>query len=157
MLMSYAKGMPIHAARLARTDAGLAVTLRVSVMRLSRRLRNEQSRDDALTPNQLAVLGTVWRRGPMTIGDLAEAEKVQPPSMTRIVKGLCDNGLLARSHDDSDGRRVVVSLTGHADDVLTDMRRRKEAWLNQRLRELAPAERQVLRDAAPILERISQA
>ena len=156
-LMSYAKDMPTHAAQLARTEAGLASTLRVSVMRLSRRLRHEQGGQDFLTPNQLAVLGTLWRRGPSTVGELADAEKVQPPSMTRTVKCLADNGLVARTQHENDGRVVVVSLTDKANAVLIDSRRRKEAWLNHRLRELTPAERQTLRDAAPILERISQA
>ena len=90
--MSYAKDMPT-AARLARTDAGLASTLRVSLMRLSRRLRNERDAADDLTPTHLAVLGTLTRRGKLTIGELAAAEKVQPPSMTRTVNALCDKGL----------------------------------------------------------------
>jgi DNA-binding MarR family transcriptional regulator len=106
--------MPTRAAQLARTDAGLASTLRVSLMRLSRRLRNEQGAGEFLTPNQLAVLGTLWRRGPLTLGDLASAEKVQPPSMTRTVKCLADKGLLQRSADETDGRVVVVSLTDTA-------------------------------------------
>ena len=155
--MSYATDMPVHAARLARTDAGLASTLRVSIMRLSRRLRNERDAAEDLSPNHLAVLGTLWRQGPLTIGDLAAAERVQPPSMTRTVHGLFEKGLLARAPHPTDRRAVVVSLTPAADAVLAESRLRKEAWLNHQLRDLTPAERQILRDAAPILERISQA
>ncbi len=149
--------MPDYTAQLARTDAGLASTLRVSVMRLSRRLRNERDPRDDLSASQLAVLGTLWRQGPLTIGDLAAAEKVQPPSMTRTVTCLCDKGLLSRGAHDTDKRLVVVSLTEAAAAVIAESRRRKEAWLDQRLRELSAAERQVLRDAAPILERLSHA
>jgi DNA-binding MarR family transcriptional regulator len=93
----------------------------------------------------------------MTVGELAGAEKVQPPSMTRTVTCLVDRGLVRRDPHPTDGRQVLVALTARAVDVIADSRRRKEAWLNQRLRELTPAERQILRDAAPIIERISHA
>lgn len=93
----------------------------------------------------------------MTIGELAGAEKVQPPSMTRIVNCLADKGLLERRPHPRDKRLVVVSLTDAAKSVISESRRRKEAWLNQRLSELTAAERQILRDAAPVLERLSQA
>jgi DNA-binding MarR family transcriptional regulator len=149
--------MPIHTAQVARTDAGLASTLRVSVMRLSRRLRNERDASYDLSASQLAVLGTLWRLGPLSIGDLAAAEKVQPPSMTRTVTCLCEKGLLRRDADSADKRLVVVSLTEAADAVLAESRRRKEAWLNRELHELTPTERRILREAAPILERLSRA
>jgi DNA-binding MarR family transcriptional regulator len=126
-------------------------------MRLSRRLRNERDASDDLSANQLAVLGTLSRHAAMTIGELAAAEKVQPPSMTRTVTTLCDKGLVQRTPRDSDRRVVVVSLTESAQAVIDESRRRKEAWLNCRLRELTPADRQTLREAAPILERLSQA
>ncbi len=149
--------MPLETAKLARTDAGLASVLRISVMRLSRRLRNERDPRDDLTASQLAVLGTLSRNGSMTIGDLAAAERVQPPSMTRTVGSLTDKGLVARSTHATDGRVVVVSLTEAAESVLAEVRRRKEAWLSRRLAELSAAERQLLREAAPILERLSRA
>lgn len=149
--------MPIPAEQIARTDAGLASTLRISVMRLSRRLRNERDASYDLSAGQLAVLGTLWRRGPLSIGDLAAAEKVQPPSMTRTVTCLCERGLLRRDPHAADKRLVVVSLTEAADAVLAESRRRKDAWLTRRLHELTAAERQALREAAPILERLSQA
>ncbi len=149
--------MPTHVAQIARTDAGLASTLRVSVMRLARRLRNEREAEDDLTPNQLAVLGTLSLCGAMTIGDLAGAEKVQPPSMTRIVSCLVDKSLLQRRPHPGDKRVVVVSLTDEARAVIAESRRRKDAWLNQRLSELTASERRILRDAAPLLERLSQA
>ncbi|MBA3233842.1 MAG: MarR family transcriptional regulator [Propionibacteriales bacterium] len=149
--------MPVDVTNIARTDAGLASALRVSLMRLSRRLRNERDASDDLTDSHLAVLGTLWRRGPQTIGELAALEKVQPPSMTRIVNGLCERHLVARTHHVDDKRVVVVSLTSTAEMVIMRSRRRKEAWLSLRLKELTPDERQILRDAAPILERLSQA
>ncbi len=149
--------VPRTAGRTPRTDAALAVDLRVSLMRLSRRLRNERDASQDLSANQLAVLGTLSRCGPLNIGDLAAAERVQPPSMTRTVNALCDKGLLQRDAHATDKRSVVVSLTDEALDVIAESRRRKEAWLHLRLRELSPAERQTLRDAAPILDQLSQA
>lgn len=149
--------MPTDVAKIARTDAGLATALRVSVMRLSRRLRNERDETQELTANQLAVLGMLSRHGTMTVGELAAAEKVQPPSMTRTVTCLADKGLVRRDQHPIDRRQVLVALTSLADEVIADSRRRKEAWLNQRLRELTPAERRILRDAVPIIERLSHA
>jgi DNA-binding MarR family transcriptional regulator len=150
--------VPEHVAKLARTDAGLASSLRVSVMRLARRLRNERDpAADDLSVHHLAVLATLWRNGEMSIGDLAAVEKVQPPSMTRTVNALADRGLVARRPRPDDKRIVVIGLTEDALKVLDASRRRKEAWLNRQLAVLTPAERQVLRDAAPILDRLSHA
>jgi|SRR5690349_5335321 DNA-binding MarR family transcriptional regulator len=149
--------MPADVMKLARTDAGLASALRISVMRLSRRLRNERDASDDLTANQLAVLGTLFREGPLTVGDLAAAEKVQPPSMTRTVSCLADKQLINRDPHPTDKRVVVVSLNDAGQAVIIESRRRKEAWLNHRLKELSAAERQILRDAAPIIERLSHA
>jgi DNA-binding MarR family transcriptional regulator len=150
------RSVPTHTARIARTDAGLASSLRLSVMRLSRRLRNERDAEDDLTPTHLSVLGVLWRRGETTIGELAAAEKVQPPSMTRTVNGLSALGLVVRSPHAQDRRVVVVALTQAGHDMIAESRRRKDAWLNHRLKELTQDERQILRDAAPILERLSQ-
>jgi DNA-binding MarR family transcriptional regulator len=131
--------------------------LRLSVMRLSRRLRNERDPAADLTPTHLSVLGILGRHGEMTIGELAAAEKVQPPSMTRTVNGLCGLGLVLRAPHPQDRRVVVVDLTGAGHEMIAESQRRKDAWLNHRLRELSPEERQILRDAVPILERLSQA
>jgi DNA-binding MarR family transcriptional regulator len=141
----------------ARGDTRLATTLRVSVMRLSRRLRNERDVDDDLSATQLGVLGTLHRRGMMTTGELAAAERVQPPSMTRTVNGLCERGLVRRAAHESDGRVVMLTLTEEAETLLAEARRRKDEWLSRQLRLLTTAERQILRDAAPVLERLSQA
>lgn len=149
--------MPDVVAQLARTDAGLANALNVSILRLARRLRHARDAGDDLTPTHLAVLGTLSRRGDLTIGELAAAEKVRPPSMTKVVNALCDKGMVLRRPHADDKRLVVVELTDAARSVIDESRRRKEAWLHQRLSELTPSERRTLRDAAPILERLSHA
>jgi DNA-binding MarR family transcriptional regulator len=149
--------MPVIDIPMSRTNAGLASALRVSVMRLSRRLRNEREAADDLSVNQIAVLFTLGRSGPLTIGDLAAEEKVQPPSMTRTVNSLLERGFVKRDAHEKDRRVVVISLTSEGNSVIEESRRRKEVWLAQRLVELTPAQRQILRDAAPILEMLSRA
>jgi DNA-binding MarR family transcriptional regulator len=149
--------MPVIDVAMSRTNAGLASALRVSVMRLSRRLRNERDASDDLSFNQIAVLFTLARLGALTIGDLAAEEKVQPPSMTRTVNSLLDKHLVQRDAHETDRRVVVVSLTDEGVSVIEESRRRKEVWLHQRLVELTPAQRQILREAAPILEMLARA
>ena len=135
--------------------AELASTLRVSIMRLSRRLRAERDAD-GLSLSQMATLGTLDRHGPLTPRDLAEHEKVQPPSMTRILAGLEERGLIVRTRHSTDGRAHLVSLTDAARELIKEDRRRRDAWLARRLAELSQHEREVLRSAAAIIDRIAQ-
>ena len=137
-----------------RADADLASSLRLSVMRLARRLRLEKS-SDALSMNQLATLGTLNRCGEMTVGELARIERVKPPSMTRTVNSLAEAGLVTRRPHPTDGRQVVVDITPAARQVLDADRRRRDAWLAQRLAALAPEQRARLRDVAPLLEELA--
>jgi DNA-binding MarR family transcriptional regulator len=150
--MSYANHMAVS----ARTDAGLASTLRIAVMRLARRLRSERS-DDSLTLSQMATLGTIERHGPLTLSELAAHEKVQPPSMSRIVAALEQLGLVVRTPHPTDGRQVLIALTQQARDRIREDRRRRDAWLALRLRDLTPEERETLRDAAEVLEKLTRA
>ncbi len=151
--MTYAKDMPDHVAKLARTDIGLAQALAASVVRLNRRLRQQRHSD--LTPNQAAVLGALRRQGAMTPSALADVEQVKPPTMTRIVTCLADMGYVTRSAHPTDGRQIVVAISDDGEEWLAAERKRRDIWLAKRLRELEPADREVLRDAAVILERLS--
>jgi DNA-binding MarR family transcriptional regulator len=139
-----------------RSDAALARSVRNSVLRLARRMRSERASTD-LSLSQLAVLGTLSRRGPLTIGDLAAVERVQPPSMTRMVNYLSDLDLVRREPHETDRRQVVIHLSAKAEDVLAEDRKRKDAWLARRLKDLTPEERRLLRQVAPILERLAHA
>lgn len=143
--------------KIARTDAGLAAALRVSVARLTRRLRSERDPHNELSVGQLCVLGALLRNGECSIGELAAQERVQPPSMTRTVHCLEDAGYVVRRPHETDRRQVVIALAEKGRSTLTADRRRRDAWLARRLRELTPEERSVLRQAAPILERLAQA
>ena len=139
----------------SRTDAGLASELRASVMRLRRRLAVERHPDNDLSIGQMVVLGLLLRDGDQSIGDLARAERVQPPSMTRTVTCLEAGGHVVRRPHESDGRQVVVSLTDTGREAILVDRSRREAWLAERLRDLTPDERAVLRAAAPLMARLA--
>jgi DNA-binding MarR family transcriptional regulator len=142
--------------KVSRTDSGLASSLRVSVARLGRRLRTEHGdAAPAVSAGWVAVLGVLYREGDRTPGQLAQHERVQPPSMTRTVSCMEAEGLVERHPHPTDGRQVVVRLSERGREVLLADRRRRDAWLNRRLRELTPEERSVLRQAAPILEKLS--
>jgi DNA-binding MarR family transcriptional regulator len=137
-----------------RTDAGLAGALASSIVRLSRRLRTERHSD--LTPNQLSTLGTMRRQGALTLSALAAHERVQPPSMNRTVNCLDDMGLIRREPHPTDRRQVLLHISETGDRILDAERRRRDAWLAQRLSELSAEDRDVLRAATVILERLAQ-
>src|SRR3954453_17463964 len=135
--MSYANDMPT-VEKVARTDAGLASELRVSVMRLRRRLANERDPANDLSIATMAVLGSLFRHGDLTVGELAALERVQPPSMTRKVNSL-----------EAGGRVVMVGLTELGRARVVADRRRRDEWLARQLRDLTSEERDALRAAAP--------
>jgi DNA-binding MarR family transcriptional regulator len=155
--MSYANDMPTVQTA-ARTDAGLASELRLSVMRLRRRLSNERHPDNPLSMGAMAVLGCLFRNGDLTVGELAAHERIQPPSMTRIVSALEEGGYVVRRAHATDGRQVVVELSEQGRTTLLADRARRDAWLARRMRDdLTADERDTLRRAAPLLERLASA
>ena len=143
-----------------QSDAGLATAMRISVTRLARRLRVERlglgGTETVLSDIQLAALAALERHDSMTPGELAEHEKVQPPSMTRVIAVLTERELVAKSPHPTDRRQVILTVTEEGRAVVHRVRRRKDAWLDQRLAELTVAERATLRAAVPILEKLSQ-
>src|SRR5690349_10316707 len=143
-----------------RTDAGLATALRISVSRLARRLRAQRATagltEAVLSETQLAALSALEVHPAMTPGELADHEKVQPPSMTRVIAVLEERNLVLRSPHPTDRRQVILTVTEEGRAVVQRVRRRKDAWLDRRLAELTDAERATLRAAVPILEKLSQ-
>jgi DNA-binding MarR family transcriptional regulator len=123
-------------------------------MRLSRRLRSQRV-NTTVTLTHLAALSTLQRHGPMSPGELAGYERVQPPSMTRVVVALENMGLVTRTPHPTDGRQVIIDLTPAAEDLLGDEARAREAWLTGRLQELEPEERATLREAASIMDKLA--
>jgi DNA-binding MarR family transcriptional regulator len=134
--------------------AALAHDLRLAVMRLSRRLRNQRV-DTSVTLTHLAALSTLKRHGPMSPGELAAHERVQPPSMTRVVVALEGMGLVTRTPHPTDGRQVIIDLTPAAEELLSAEARAREAWLTGQLQQLAHEERATLREAAVIMDKLA--
>ena len=139
----------------AQADEELAARLRLSATRLARRLRQEA--DAGLTPSQLSALAVIEREGPLTLGALADQEKVAPPSITKVVAKLESIGLVARAVAPGDRRFVRVALTAAGRALLEDSRRRKTAWLTGRIRELGPGEREQLAAALDVLDALVSA
>ena len=137
-------------------DVALVHEVRIAVLRLARRLRVEGS-DETLTLTQVATLATLERHGPMTAGQLASQEHVQPPSMTRVIAALAAEGLLTRTPHPTDGRQCVVAISPAGATRLTALRRRREAWLAQQLRTVPAEDRAALRAALPVCEALAQA
>ncbi|GAA4288117.1 MarR family transcriptional regulator [Georgenia daeguensis] len=130
----------------------LATNLRIAVLRLSRRLRTESTLE--VTEAQHSVLSALYHLGPMTAGKLAEHDHVQRPSMTRTIASLEERGLVTRGSDPADRRCVVVTTTDAGNELVKEIKRRRNAWLDKRLAKLTPAERQVVGEAATILRRM---
>jgi DNA-binding MarR family transcriptional regulator len=128
--------------------------MRLAVMRLSRRLRQQSVGD--ITQSQLSALATVERSGALSLGELAEIERVAPPSMTRIAARLEERGLLARTADVTDRRIARVAITTEGRDLLEETRTRRDAYLATRLAAMSPEEHEVLVRALPLLERLAR-
>ena len=136
----------------APADARLAAGLRLVVMRLARRLRQQSEGD--VTPSQLSALSSVDRLGPLTLGELAAAEQVQPPSMTKIVGGLERHGFVIREPDAKDRRVARVRISDEGRRFVARSRTRKTAYLAARLSEFDAEERALIERALPLLERL---
>ena len=126
-------------------------------MRLARRLRQMQDEALDLTPSQLSAMAVLLNSGDLLMGELAAQEKVQPPSMTRIVNSLEARGYVARRPDPRDHRQCLVALTDSGREVLLANRRRRDQWLAVQITELDPAEREILRHAVRVLEKVNRA
>ncbi|HUQ62454.1 MAG TPA: MarR family transcriptional regulator [Acidimicrobiales bacterium] len=132
------------------TDAELAARLRLAVNRLARRLR--QHADADISPSQLSALATLARSGPLTVGELSSAERVKPPTMTRVVASLEEVGLVTRTIDPEDRRVAHVATTPTGDKLIARSRSRKDAYLAARLHSLSAEDRTALDHAATLLE-----
>jgi len=128
----------------------LASDLSLAVVRLTRYLRGRRV-DSQVSLTQLSALATLSREGDMTPGALAARERVQPPSMTRVIASLAELGLVERTAHPTDGRQVIVSLSpaGHA--LIADEASAREAWMTAQLAGLDETQLAVLRDAVDII------
>jgi DNA-binding MarR family transcriptional regulator len=130
----------------------LSPRLRLAITRAARRLRQEA--DAGLSPSLTAALSTIERHGPLTPSRLAEIERIQRPTVTRLVATLEKDGLVERLGDPDDGRVSHVSATKEGRALVKKLRSRKNAYLSKRLRRLDDDELETLERATAILERI---
>jgi len=146
-------GSPTPTSRSAsKADGELAARLRLGVLRLSRQLR--QQIVGGVTQSQISVLSSVERLGTPTLGELAEAERVQPPSMTRQVETLVERGLLVREVSPTDRRIARVRLTQEGLRTLQRTRSARTAFLAARLKKLPVEERARLEELVGLLEQL---
>jgi DNA-binding MarR family transcriptional regulator len=128
----------------------VASRLRFAVVRLARRMRQEAGSE--LSPTLAAALASVERAGPLTPSELAEIERVKRPTATRVIARLVADGLVSKAADPADGRVSLISISPEGRRLLTRLRKRKNAYLSRRLRELEPDELETVERAAEILE-----
>ena len=143
----------VRAPRLA--SAQLAAALQDSITRLNRRLRQARPMGD-LTITQLSALTSLELSGALTPRELAEIERVQPPTLTKIVAKLEERGLVQRSPHPTDGRQVILAASEAGRAVVAEHRRTRDEWLAKQLTTLTPEEREVLTKATEILGRIGR-
>ena len=130
----------------------LASRLRMAIARTARRMRQEAGGE--LSPTLIAALATIDVHGPVTPSELAELERVQRPTATRIVAALHEQGLIERAADPSDGRGALLSTSAPGRALLRRVRRRKNAYLSRRLHDLDGDDVAALERAAEVLERL---
>ncbi|MEV1144500.1 MarR family transcriptional regulator [Micromonospora sp. NPDC049799] len=136
--------------------AQLAPQLRDAIMRLNRRVRQTRPVGD-LTVTQLSALTSLRLAGALTPRELAEVERVQPPTMTKIVGKLEERGLVRRTPHPTDGRQVILAATEGGEAVLDQFERARDEWLAHRLAELSDEDRDTLHHAAEILHQLARA
>jgi DNA-binding MarR family transcriptional regulator len=120
-------------------------------MRLSRRFRSTRS-DNSLGLSQLSALATLYAAGPLSPTALADLERIQPPSMTRVITGLEELGLAVREPHPTDRRQAVIAISESGRALIEEDRHRRQAWLSGVLESLTDEERASLRAALPVLE-----
>ncbi len=135
---------------MADSDARLAADLSLAVMRLARQLRFRNP-SSPVSLSQLSALATLTNEGPMTPGALAIRERVRPPSMTRVIASLADEGFVDRAPHPVDGRQVLVSVSESGAELVKAARRARQEWLAERLATLDSHKRSILREASDIM------
>jgi DNA-binding MarR family transcriptional regulator len=129
-----------------------AAHLRLAITRTARRMRQEAGTE--LRASSASALTTVELHGPLTPSELADIERIKRPTATRLLRALEVEGLIERTPDPQDGRSALITLTAEGRERLRRLRRRKNAYLARRMRDLDPGEVATLEQAAEILERV---
>ena len=138
-----------------RTADDLAKTLREAIQRLNRRVRQARPVGD-LTFGQLSALTSILLAGALTPRELADLERVQPPTMTKIIGKLEDRGLVMRTPHPTDGRQVILAPTEEGRAIYAQFELQRNAWLSEHLEQLGPDDRDVLYRAAEIMQQVAR-
>jgi DNA-binding MarR family transcriptional regulator len=136
------------------TISELASLLRPSLLRLTRIVRNQRV-DMSVTLTQLSAMNTLRKNGAMSAGELAACERVQPPSMTKVLANLEERGLVRRDVHPTDRRQAIIAITDPGIELLDSERRSRDAWLSRRLATLTLEERALLQRVVPILDKLA--
>ena len=134
-------------------EAELASALRLSLLRAARRLRSQRV-NTAVTLSQLSALATVLKCGPLSAGEIAAIERVQPPSMTKILASLESAGWVERSSHPDDRRQSIIAITAAGRELLEEETRARDEWLAKRLVEFSPSDLRKLSEAVEVLDRL---
>jgi DNA-binding MarR family transcriptional regulator len=134
------------------TEIETAARLRLAVTRLARRLRQQSAA--GLSPSQTSALSSIENHGPLTPSELADLERVQRPTITRVLGTLTEAGLITREPDPTDRRTARVAVTREGAAVLARGRSRKTAYLARGLRGLEPQDLATLERAATLIEQL---
>jgi DNA-binding MarR family transcriptional regulator len=137
------------------TIAELASQLRPALLRLTRLVRNQRV-DTSVTLTQLSAMSTLSQHGPLSAGELANCERVQPPSMTKVIANLEEHGLVKREVHPTDRRQAIIAITAVGEDLLDSERRSRDAWLTRQLATLTADERALLLRVVPILDKLAE-
>ena len=147
--------MSVTEAMVAEPATQLAEALRDAITRLNRRVRQARPVGD-LTVTQLSALTSLELAGALTPRELADVERVQPPTMTKIVAKLEERGLVQRTPHPTDGRQVILAPSPLGRELLVEYQRVRDEWLANRIAGLTDADREALRRAAEILVRLAK-
>lgn len=134
--------------------ADLAARFRQAVMPLVRQMRTNV--EEGMTPGLMTALATVAREGPITLGDLAEAEKVSPPMATKLANALEEKGLIERQPCAEDKRIVRVAVTSDGQRTMDRAHTRRNAWLALKFAALRDDERVAIAESVAVFERLNR-
>jgi DNA-binding MarR family transcriptional regulator len=131
----------------------IADQLHSAAIHLLRKLRKEDE-GSGLNAPRLSALSVIVFGGPITLGDLAAAEQVRPPTMTRIVNALAEKGLVTKKQNTNDGRSTLLSATPSGKKHLMEGRSRRVQALAKQIAALNRKQRTTLQEAAEILKEV---
>jgi len=135
--------------------AELAAVLRPALMRLTRMIRIQRA-DTSITLTQLSAMAALEKNGPMSPGELAAYERVQPPSMTKVLAKLEEQGLVHRTVHPTDRRQAVIEISEAGLDLIDSERRSRDLWFTAQLENLDADERALLRSIVGVLDKLAE-